>query len=777
MRFMLSLRLKRVYLYFFGVVLLGTVFAVTLGAINRPEKAEAGGSSGTCDVNVYRYDSNPLSIYAVMTVSITNAAAGSVGPGSGQGQYEPWTPYVISTGINYFNTYSTGGSKTVYGRYHYTASGGTAVIPIECSRSFTLTAPVSPIGYADACKYVSGNTVIYGWAYDTDTYTGPSINTNLGNVGSSNIAGYRVASINSFIGSNFGDGAKDDSYGWTLTVPGLAYGGIYSLSGTIINVGQGTNVGLGVNTSVGGPSDLDTSYYGFPGGVIPPQCLPPPPVAPTCSLSVNPALVGSGGSSTLSWSTTTATSFSVDQGVGALSPVAAGSRTVFPGASTKTYTGSVSGPGGSANCSTTLNVGSVGCSLNSILAIEPGETYQPRVTISYVGGAASFGATTTVTISSFPPNINIISPAPVAGNTTYSAVAIGSPILFNTPGNYTVTSTTSGTVNGVAYGPIDCTGGSIPLPYVPVVKKPYFKVFGGGLTVGSGFNSGTTTCTTSGSGQVSAFASNSPSFHGASTQYDLKALSPVATTFYSSGGRQPTTPNFKALTLANNVTSGTYGGNFGGTSCITDYYSTTKQSGISSLAGLNANLAVIDGLAGLSNQIESSAGATITGGTLGVGGKLVIYVTGDVYISGSITLATTYTNGVSDIPFFALVVRGNIKIAPGVTTLEGLYIAQPNGATGGTVYTCLNADNSVPNLFALCGTKLTFNGSVVAKSIKLLRTAGTLFPGIANETTASTNIAEVFNGMPELYIANPAFKIDDTATELYDSVTSLPPLL
>jgi len=80
-----------------------------------------------------------------------------------------------------------------------------------------------------------------------------------------------------------------------------------------------------------------------------------PAVAPTCSLAVTPASIVAGASTTLSWTTTSATALSIDQGVGAVTPVASGSRSVTP-AATLTYTGTVTGPAGTANCSAIATV-------------------------------------------------------------------------------------------------------------------------------------------------------------------------------------------------------------------------------------------------------------------------------------------------------------------------------------------------------------------------------------------------------------------------------------
>ena len=81
------------------------------------------------------------------------------------------------------------------------------------------------------------------------------------------------------------------------------------------------------------------------------QTLP----APTCTLSSNPSSITSGGSSTLSWITSHATSASINQGVGSVSPVSNGSSTVFPSA-TKIYTMTVTGAGGSATCQKSVTV-------------------------------------------------------------------------------------------------------------------------------------------------------------------------------------------------------------------------------------------------------------------------------------------------------------------------------------------------------------------------------------------------------------------------------------
>jgi outer membrane protein OmpA-like peptidoglycan-associated protein len=82
---------------------------------------------------------------------------------------------------------------------------------------------------------------------------------------------------------------------------------------------------------------------------------PPPPSAPspTASLSASPSSVDAGGCSTLTWSTSNASSVSIDGGVGSVD--SSGSRQVCPG-STTTYTLSASGAGGSRTSSATVSI-------------------------------------------------------------------------------------------------------------------------------------------------------------------------------------------------------------------------------------------------------------------------------------------------------------------------------------------------------------------------------------------------------------------------------------
>jgi len=77
---------------------------------------------------------------------------------------------------------------------------------------------------------------------------------------------------------------------------------------------------------------------------------------PVCSLTALKSTINLGESSVLSWRTSHATALTIDQGVGTVTPVEAGSVSVSPRVTT-TYTGRATGPGGtSVPCKTTVTV-------------------------------------------------------------------------------------------------------------------------------------------------------------------------------------------------------------------------------------------------------------------------------------------------------------------------------------------------------------------------------------------------------------------------------------
>lgn len=90
-----------------------------------------------------------------------------------------------------------------------------------------------------------------------------------------------------------------------------------------------------------------------PRAEAPPPPPPPPVPAPTVTISASPSTITRGQTSTLTWSSTNASSVTIDGGVGTMG--ASGTRAISPSDSI-TYTASVSNASGSSSASTRVTV-------------------------------------------------------------------------------------------------------------------------------------------------------------------------------------------------------------------------------------------------------------------------------------------------------------------------------------------------------------------------------------------------------------------------------------
>jgi hypothetical protein len=79
------------------------------------------------------------------------------------------------------------------------------------------------------------------------------------------------------------------------------------------------------------------------------------PVEAACTLTANPARITTGQSAVLSWTAANAANAAIDNGIGSISPPAAGSISPAPVVTTA-YTMTVSGPRGAATCAATITV-------------------------------------------------------------------------------------------------------------------------------------------------------------------------------------------------------------------------------------------------------------------------------------------------------------------------------------------------------------------------------------------------------------------------------------
>jgi hypothetical protein len=210
----------------------------------------------------------------------------------------------------------------------------------------------------------------------------------------------------------------------------------------------------------------------------------PAPPAPSCSLNANPSSFTPPGSSILSWSSSNATSASINQGIGIVGT--SGSRTVSP-SSTTTYTLTVSGPGGTRSCSRTITVNNlVSCTLSPSPTsfTSPGSSTLTWTTsgsptsasidqgigpVSTSGGSRSVspGATTTYRLTVSNGASVGVCQTTVTVNTVIPVVCSlsASPTSFTSPGSSTLTWTTSGSPTSASIdqgiGPVSTSGGSI----------------------------------------------------------------------------------------------------------------------------------------------------------------------------------------------------------------------------------------------------------------------------------------------------------------------------
>lgn len=175
-----------------------------------------------------------------------------------------------------------------------------------------------------------------------------------------------------------------------------------------------------------------------------------------------------------------------------------------------------------------------------------------------------------------------------------------------------------------------------------------------------------------------------------------------------------------------------------------------------------SNVAVSD----LANGIARANGnITITGGTVGRGQRSTLVVNGNVYISGNIAHASTGYTSVANIPSLGIVATGNIHIAPGVSTLYGIYYAGSalSGSTG-IINTCQSGHGVIPNPgitsggAAQCNGNLTIEGALVATNIYFRRTGG-------NAQSAGSAAAETVTYLPQL-ILRPPLGLGGVASQL-----------
>lgn len=337
---------------------------------------------------------------------------------------------------------------------------------------------------------------------------------------------------------------------------------------------------------------------------------------------------------------------------------------------------------------------------------------------------------------------------------------------------------------------------------VEIVAKPYMKVYGGSVSAGNNYpgqpcrnpNASVMGWNKGDNGEPAG-----DSFRGAGAQLAVFAQDQIKGFASAQGSKgwggfatAPSGLSFANASTRPDNTQQVYGTAFADNTCISDYYGSlpTDARTWSSLAAANDVVR-----SGEPNPVFKANGPLVLNGTpdnsanrITLGNNTKLYVDGDVYITGDINTETG-ANSVAQVPNFTLIAKGNIYISPQVGYLYGNYVAQPNGASGGNIYTCAPQNGTYNNAntsyvkrenYTVCKQKqLVVDGSFTAKRVYLLRTYGSRYMdngGSVPGGSGDTNAGEVFRYNPLVWMRQSA--TDWTASNAsFDAITTLPPVL
>jgi len=364
---------------------------------------------------------------------------------------------------------------------------------------------------------------------------------------------------------------------------------------------------------------------------------------------------------------------------------------------------------------------------------------------------------------------NANAPVTQSGSVLTSTVSLGPT---GNLGRYQIQWGTTG-----SQAPISCGGATATFE---VADRPYFSVEGGDIAAGSGFESDS--CTTA-SADINGWNTNSdgsPSYAGAGSYLAALATGHI-TNFVSglglSGGAAA--HDGYGLSLANTLGTGAgqYGGQFGSGAlpCVPDHYAAMPAG--AAVTGAQFNGGDLPGTAG-TYSFKANAGkapnftlhlASSGVMTVPAGYTINLYVHGNVAIEHNLVYGS-YNLG--NVPRFNLYVEGNIYVAPSVTELHGVYVAQGSAAGSGIFNSCATVSGATVTTtqsYGSCNKQLRVVGAVAAEgALQLTRTYGSV--------TAAAGVpaapAEIFQSGPELWLTGSQNNTFDVKT-----YSSLPPVL
>ncbi len=365
----------------------------------------------------------------------------------------------------------------------------------------------------------------------------------------------------------------------TATPKVIDAGGYTTLTWRTYLATKATIDGIGnVNTVSGsmqvGPLDKDTTYKMRVTGMgIPGTCFAKVKVKqttpPSCTISATPSLVSYGGSSTLVWSSNNATSATItDLGSTGLS----GSYALSNITANKTYTMTVTGPGGTSQCSTDIFVSSVPaptCTINAIPNSVPyggsstivwSSTGATSAYISGIGNVSTYGSRTETNIKS-SRTYTMTATGPGGTSTCSTLVDVkyipGGDLSCNIYASPNPTTTGKTTLHWYSYGNVIWTklnGTSVPRngsKYIVDVPSNGYRTYT--LTISNGYRTQTCAVTVNGRNSTAPYCNLSASKTninpGESTVLTWSSNNAVSAIFADNGavslnGSRVITPNY-----------------------------------------------------------------------------------------------------------------------------------------------------------------------------------------------------------------------------------------
>lgn len=362
-----------------------------------------------------------------------------------------------------------------------------------------------------------------------------------------------------------------------------------------------------------------------------------------------------------------------------------------------------------------------------------------------------------------------------SGPATVPPLAVGETVCFTVTVN-----PTTGDMN--PQGNILSSSGSNTSPEQcsqPITNRPYVSFYESDISAGGGFGEGCTTTI----GAINAFYRPSKQA-GSSVQVAALALGAIDSL---ASAQLRLSPPLRTNGLSFASTTGAFGGSLGGTHCINDFYGRMPVD-VAAAAGAWDLSVPTNGAYSRTSGLAINSPVSVPNGR-----RLTLYVDGDVNINEPITFGSTSWVSKADIPSLVIIARGNITIAPGVTQLDGVYVAQAGSPGSGQIITCAELSGvpvALAALYDTCTQPLTVNGAFIAQSVQLRRAGGSSLRyaqtlehpsgAIHSCETGSRPVcaAEIFIFSPEVYLSKPFLPgLRDPKAGVYDSITSLPPIL